>query len=763
MAAPQFTTMRFKSGYLGVLLVTLCLFGSALLCIIANVEKENVITTKYDYVTDVTGLFDFSDAPQYTEYNPNANYIGYTNSVSTLASPSGISFVSSNSVNNYAVMVAPGTTVSGPSGTVNNSTSLPQATFDSSPVIALNASDPAVFNSTAVGARLYNFKVATVYDWVNSIWPNISTYQEITINLTLPTGAPIKNAIFCYYPYVAPGTGELTLTVVGGRSNVVNSLTINPSDYTVTFNGTLANSSPYSNTLSMYESWICYGIATQRENYFTYDGGQIGAGESLYNVAMDLTYTSTVTNGAEYQYMIPSGGVTLAANGSSYYSTIWANGETNGKVTIVFDGGLNTAAAPGANLLNVTYGGVTYGISLTKSDAWQLIVTNGTDTESLNAGAYRQVALTIDIVNGVVQLRPVSFTNFVDFTIIDTVLAESSLIAAGEGIEQITFNPVTGVAPLRWSIGSTTVLMDTFGAVMVDPSIEVNEYWPNMALYRLWFQSFALYGDSVTINGRTFNVTDESIVISNDSVFNVVGNYAYINGGAYPVTDGNVTIGNVVYSVTDNYITISNTYAVNDGRIEINGVTYLVINGSVMVDGVAYPVINNAVTVRSIYPVLNGVVVVDDVAYTVTDRTVLFNGVRYNIVNDRVTIPGFIDKTYKFDNFYISYAADNHVYLTFVENDDTVDLGEKVSDTISFDGIWYFSAGLYEGTETTEERYNWAVGWNGSPDMFILISLGLLAAGVVVVRKTRGLTMGILDWMAVIIAVVALAGFLGGF
>lgn len=755
--------MRFKRGYLGVLLVTLCLFGSALLCIIANVEKENVITTKYDYVTDVTGLFDFSDAPQYTEYNPNANYIGYTNSVSTLASPSGISFVSSNSVNNYAVMVTPGTTVSGSSGTVNNTTSLPQASFSSAPVIMLNAKDSALVNDGSVGARLYDFKISTVYDWIRSIWPNFADYEQLTLTINTTSGAPNTNALFCYGGYTAPGTGEFTLSIVGSDSNAVRSLTINPDDYTVTYSGTYTSGLPFTSTYSMYESWIAYGAARQRENYFTVNNGNLGAGESYYNTTMSLSFTSTVTFGAEYGYMIPSGGVTLAANGNSYYSTIWANGETNGKVTIVFDGGLNTAAAPGANLLYISYDNVSYGITLTKTDSWELYITNGYDEDILNAGAYRQVALTIDVVNGLVQLRPVSFTNFVDFTIIDTVLAESSLIAAGEGIEQITYNPVTGVAPLRWSIGSTTVLMDTFGAVMVDPSIEVNEYWPNMALYRLWFQSFALYGDSVTINGRTFNVTDESIVISNDSVFNVVGNYAYINGGAYPVTDGNVTIDNVVYSVTDNYITISNTYAVNDGRIDINGVTYLVINGSVMVDGVAYPVINNAVTVRPIYPVLNGVVVVDDVAYTVTDRTVLFNGVRYNIVNDRVTIPGFIDKTYKFDNFYISYAADNHVYLTFVENDDTVDLGEKVSDTISFDGVWYFSAGLYEGTETTEERYNWAVGWNGSPDMFILISLGLLAAGVVVVRKTRGLTMGILDWMAVIIAVVALAGFLGGF
>lgn len=626
--APTKYKMRFKRGYLGVMLVTLCLFGSALLCIIANVEKEDVITTKYDYITDVTGLFDFSDAPQYTDYNPNTNYIGYTNTdASAINSPSGISFVSSNSVNNYGVMVAPGTTVTGPSGTVDNSTSLLQATFDSAPVISLITSDAAVVNGTAVGARLYNFKVATVYDWVSSIWPNISTYQGVTMDLTLPNGAPIKNAIFCYSPHVAPGTGELTLSVIGGRSNVVNSLTINPSDYTATFSGTLVNGSPFTITLSMYESWICYGDVSQRENYFTSSGGQIGAAETYYDTTMSLSYTSTVTSGAEYRYMIPSGGVTLASNGSGYFTTYWANGETNGIVTIVLDGGLNTAANPGGLAINYGEGM----IILNKGDVWTIDI-GGNVT---NAGAYRQVALTIDLISGTISLRPVSFTNFVDYTIINTVLAERT-ITPSEGVDRLTISSVASTTPLRWSVGSTTVLMDTFGAVMVDPTLNIEEYWPNMEYFRLWFQSFALYGDSVTINGET-----------------------------YPIDE--------------------------NGDIEING------------------------------------------------------------------------QKYAFNNFYVSYPIDGDVYLTFVLGDKTVNLGEKVTDIIEFGGVWYFSAGLYEGTETTKTVYNWAVGWDASPDMFILLSLGLIAGGLVVVKKVRGLSMGALDWLAVVLSVIALLGCLGGF
>ena len=623
--------MRFKRGYLGVLLVTLCLFGSALACIILNVDSEDVTTTKYDYVTDVSGLFDYSDAPQYTEYNPIKNYTGYSNTITAADSPSGISFTSSNAASNYTILTRPATTTASISGTINNNTNLPQATFSSSPVISLSASDPAVINSTSVTARLYGFKVTTMYDWLSNVWPNFETYQAIGLNFTFPGGAPNGNVLFCNGSYTHPGTGELTLSVIGSRSNAVQSATVDPSNYTATFSLILSNGMPSTRTVSLYETWICYGNASQRENYFITTGGQIGAGESYYNTTMSLTYTSTVTSGAEYGYLIPSAGVTLAAGGSNgYYSTDWNNGETNGIINLVFDGWNNTNSNPAAIAIEFGIGNDNYTVNLTKSDAWTVGVNQSVET----LGGFGRIMVTLDTIDGKLTIRPVQFTNFTTFEVIDTILYDTD-IEKGAGIAGLRFSPVT-YAPLRWSVANTTVLMNTYGAVMVDPSIDINDYWPNMEHYRLWFQSFALYGDSITLNGVT-----------------------------YPVDEF--------------------------GDVEING------------------------------------------------------------------------QTYDLNNFYVSYPIDGNVYITFVLGDDTVDLGEKVTDVISFGGTWYFTTGLYEGVQTTEKVYNWAVGWNASPDQFILISLGLLAAGVVVVRKTRGLTMGVLDWMAVIIAVIGLAGFLGGF
>ena len=54
------------------------------------------------------------------------------------------------------------------------------------------------------------------------------------------------------------------------------------------------------------------------------------------------------------------------------------------------------------------------------------------------------------------------------------------------------------------------------------------------------------------------------------------------------------------------------------------------------------------------------------------------------------------------------------------------------------------------------------MGWGASANQFILISLGLLGAGLVIVRKVYGLKMSMIDWSAVFVAAIALIGFLGG-
>lgn len=617
--------MKIGRNYLGVLLVTLCLFGSAMFSILLNVDTESVTTTRYDYITDVTGLFEHTDTPQYIDYNPIKNYTGYSNLIPSDLNPSGLDFERSNAANNYTILINPSTSSAGPTGTVNNSTNIDQAIFAEQPVIALPPGDVSAVNPTSITTRLYDFKIASLYDWIISAFPNYADYQKIELTLTYPGGAPNGNALFCSGTYVHSGTGELMLTVIGQRSNAVQSIVIDLTNYTAAFTYTISGGSVSTRTVSLYESFICYGDARQRENYFSTEGGQVVARESYYNTVMSLSFTSTVFSGAEYAYLLPNAGVTIGEDEDSYFTTVWQNGETNGRIAIILDGWGYSDASEGAIAISFQSGETERTLGIIRGNSWTI--------DGQDVGAFQRILIYLDFINGKIEVKPIDFTNFVDFTVIDTILYQSD-INVSAGVQSLKFEQLDDWQPLRWSIAETSVLMGVGGA-MVDPTINIKDYWPDMTFFRLWIQSVAVYGSSVTIN----NVT-------------------------YPIdSNGDITINN---------------------------------------------------------------------------------------------------KSYDFNNVYLSFPIDGHVYITFVVGNTTIDLGALETDIITFAGPWYFSAGLYKGSESIEKSFNWVVGWGASANQFLLISLGLLGAGLVIVRKVYGLKMSMIDWSAVFVAAIALIGFLGG-
>lgn len=66
-----------KGGMYGAAVVSVIVALSIFLTVALNVETETRQVTKYEYVTDTTGLFDFDDSPQYYDFDLNKNYTGY--------------------------------------------------------------------------------------------------------------------------------------------------------------------------------------------------------------------------------------------------------------------------------------------------------------------------------------------------------------------------------------------------------------------------------------------------------------------------------------------------------------------------------------------------------------------------------------------------------------------------------------------------------------------------------------------------------------
>lgn len=590
--------MKFKAGYLGLCVVVLALFGSIIAGLVLNVDKVETTTTSYDYVTDITGLFEITDEPQYIEYAPASNFTGYSNTVNNNTNPTGISFSQASVANNYRMPLTNVIANTGPSGTLNNSSNYTQALTEMPTFNVFNPNRPSAPSGyTVLKSQFVPSKVVSLYDFAVANFGTLSNYERITINLTAPAnGYPIVDAFY----YTINGT------LWQKPSSQVKTIEINCAD--LTYKAYRAGDTVPYGTGSVYNAGIFYGNATQTTTMWNLNDSY----DVISNSELTLSWTSTLYHPPTYAYMIPSAGVTLAENPSGgYYSTRWDN---------------DTTATP--------YDNVKVKIVVELNDTGGLLIDNLVVTRNVY-GDFPAVEFTLDTLTQRAYVRPVvSFTNFVDYVVADDTIREISTII-NNPIDSITFRTYDDRTPLRWSVAGTTLFMDTYDAVMVNPTIDLSRYWPDMTSYRFWFQSFALIGESVTINGETYDVDE-----------------------------------------------------------------------------------NESITIRGIPERLR--------------------------------------------NLYISYDLNNNVSLTFANSNRTYDLGPAVDRTVSFDGIWYFTTGLYEGVESTEENYTWAGVFEGNADTVIILGLGLIVV-VGIAFNRAGQKFRLLDKVVVALCVFALVMAIGGF
>lgn len=69
--------MEFREGMLGVVVVALALTGGMFASYFAGIEGEDREYTDYQYLADVSGLFDYDKSPTFIDYEPSSNYTGY--------------------------------------------------------------------------------------------------------------------------------------------------------------------------------------------------------------------------------------------------------------------------------------------------------------------------------------------------------------------------------------------------------------------------------------------------------------------------------------------------------------------------------------------------------------------------------------------------------------------------------------------------------------------------------------------------------------
>jgi hypothetical protein len=119
---------------------------------------------------------------------------------------------------------------------------------------------------------------------------------------------------------------------------------------------------------------------------------------------------------------------------------------------------------------------------------------------------------------------------------------------------------------LAFNIYSTDVFMDTYGIVMVDPTLDVTNYFTNLDnFYQLRLSDFSIYGQSMTVNGVTGIVTGDKITFNDETIQLKEMTITYADGNV-TISDsyGNIDLGAIVdntVSMTGAWYFISDLYS----------------------------------------------------------------------------------------------------------------------------------------------------------------------------------------------------------
>lgn len=342
-----------------------------------------------------------------------------------------------------------------------------------------------------------------------------------------------------------------------------------------------------------------------------------------------VTMTGTARLHPAYGYANPEFGVTLKTNGM----TTWKNGYENDVINILW----YSTDSTHQNDLTITADTST--ITVTRATNGQVtvdIMRADNTTETRNMGTWDKGQITIDVTNHTVSFTPITGSERPNFTDAPVELNPTTYTWTdwyiGNPIEQLTIS-TTGYS-LNFGVTGTSVFLDTYGVVMFDPTLDITDYFPELTEWRLNFFSFALVGDSVTINNVVYpiNKADNTITVVDTDNHSLTG-----------------TLNNV-------YLTKENTHG----------------------------------------------------------------------------------------------SSDPHYFFTFANTNKTVDLGAVETDTVSFQGMWYFTTGLYELGEGTAKIWSWVPSINIDLNLIALFYIGMMAAALVIGKGILHADIGGLDWVILI-------------
>lgn len=485
---------------LGLCIVVISLLTSVLAGFLMDVEKTQRTTTAYEYVTDVTGLFEIGEAPTYITYNPSSNYVGYAGGK--------VNYTEASSVNSYRYVKTPGE-VTNVSKTYTNASEFPRN--NNFPIEEQYLPDPV---SVLIHIVAQNMPVdyGDTETWAgleynttsNPAGTRSTTLQSILNDMNLNGITAEINISWGDYPlFIVPHSAWNYTTFVGGNGITYYNygLSINWATDSITrlkVDITTGSVTAFHNDA---QKWTA--AASNVDVLYRYSTNHDGS----FNAAnTTTTFNAAVTSPPVYGYADPSAGVTMANSPAT-----WTNGYDNNEVFV-------TVAKNGNayNNLTITAGSSSITTNISNTGNMTINVNGAGGSESKGLGLWTAAQIRLNLGAGTVSVTPI--IGAPDYM---APVAENSTTVTftnwynGGDLTTLTFSSVG--ASCRWGITETRVFLNTHNAIMNNPSIDITQHFPDLDGWRLNFYSFATVGESITINNKRFDVgADQSITVSND-------------------------------------------------------------------------------------------------------------------------------------------------------------------------------------------------------------------------------------------------------
>lgn len=322
------------------------------------------------------------------------------------------------------------------------------------------------------------------------------------------------------------------------------------------------------------------------------------------NYGGSLDYKVTYTYEKESAFLDPRYGVSVRDN----ENVIWSNDYINGSLDItaylgairrtstnpaVDIAGLNTSKAIEWHLFDDATPTPSYNILRLEHVAngdTKLIVKyrDATDPNNITFATYREINLGsnwiaynihIDSINGSITVQAIpsdTWNSFTDWTSTQPIIDAGSFFEktlVSETVDGVTYtreemnvqkapiskiqiiSPYEGIThSIAMQISNTAVYLNTHGVIMIDPHIDILNWYPNNTHFKMIFTKIASIGPQITIGGTTYDV-----------VQNEMGTYEYIDGERTWISTG-VSLSE--FSIEYLFDESSNTYTITVYSLE---------------------------------------------------------------------------------------------------------------------------------------------------------------------------------------------------